>query len=367
MNIKTNWVIGIVVVLAIVGSVILYGHSASDSNDVVTIGAVLPLTGGAAYWGEPSSRGALLAADEIQRRYGSDDFQLIIEDSLSNPTDGVNAARKLIDIHSVDALYSELTTISNAVSPIAAANNTVMLYNAFTPEILEDNAQALKWFINYEAACEDFATHARQEGIGRVAVIDEGGALSPTCTKGLRSNYAPGDIVVKDLVPEDDYRTILLKMEDQGVGAIVMLTFENTGLKIIRQKNELDMDTPLYCYRYNCVTDKIVDTLGLAGLEGSVYFEVGISDEFVRRYEEKYGVITEADLQPAAFSHDAVLALYSGLRECRNDSAECIAAHANEVDFPKALSDAVFEDRALVIGTNFSMVRDGQTVSIDID
>lgn len=99
---------------------------AQEAPPVVTVGTLFPYTGGGSEWGPVLRNTAQLAADQINAAatevFGGPIMELVFEDSATNPTVGVDRARKLVDVDRVPVLIG---TWSSGVA-IAIADSVTM-------------------------------------------------------------------------------------------------------------------------------------------------------------------------------------------------------------------------------------------------
>ena len=85
-------------------------------DDKFTVGVILPLTGPAASTGADFQQGMQLAIEDLKPRVEFD-----IQDSKSNPRDGLSAAQQLVT-KDIDVLSSILSAISVPLVPLATEN-----------------------------------------------------------------------------------------------------------------------------------------------------------------------------------------------------------------------------------------------------
>src|SRR5665647_1699242 len=74
------------------------GWFGKSNGDAISIGVLVPLTGGAATYGQNSRRGAELALQEFSAANPNVKVRLQVEDSRGEPAVGVSAAQKLIEV-----------------------------------------------------------------------------------------------------------------------------------------------------------------------------------------------------------------------------------------------------------------------------
>ncbi len=113
--------IGLGVVLLVAVMIFLglrnQGQKAGD-GDVIKIGVILPLTGGAADIGEYSRQGLEMAVDEINRSGGVKGKKVVVfyEDSANESRKAMSAFQKLKDINNV---HFFITSLSQSALPIS--------------------------------------------------------------------------------------------------------------------------------------------------------------------------------------------------------------------------------------------------------
>ena len=96
----------------------------------VKIGAILPLTGDASYYGESIKKAIDLLVVQINGSGGINGKNIVIvyEDSKAKPADGVAGFRKLIDIDGVQAVIGDaVSSVTLALAPIANKEKVVVL------------------------------------------------------------------------------------------------------------------------------------------------------------------------------------------------------------------------------------------------
>jgi branched-chain amino acid transport system substrate-binding protein len=108
--------------------------SAAES-DVVTIGAVLPLTGEAAHWGIPPRNAAEMAVGEVNRAggIGGRKLALVVEDDRCQPADGISAFNKIMSAANPPVILGAVCSgVTLAIAPLAEARKTVLISPAST-------------------------------------------------------------------------------------------------------------------------------------------------------------------------------------------------------------------------------------------
>jgi branched-chain amino acid transport system substrate-binding protein len=110
----------VLVVLVLIAAGIYYVQRTSEDDQVIRIGAILPLSGPFSWLGVNEQEGMTLAAEDINSRGGINGKKINIkyEDSKGQPTDGASAVQKLLDLQNAKFIFTSLTGVTRAVMPI---------------------------------------------------------------------------------------------------------------------------------------------------------------------------------------------------------------------------------------------------------
>src|SRR5437016_14209136 len=98
---------------SIISSLLLFfaiiASACAKSSEPIRIGVLVPLTGGAASYGENARKGAELALKEFSAKHSDLHVELSVEDSRGEAAVGTRAATKLIDLDHVVAIVGCVT------------------------------------------------------------------------------------------------------------------------------------------------------------------------------------------------------------------------------------------------------------------
>ncbi|HAV43299.1 TPA: ethanolamine utilization protein EutJ, partial [bacterium] len=115
-------------------TLIFNGCAKKEEENVIKIGGVAPLTGGAATYGLSTKNGSMMAVDEINREggllVGEEQYRVlyIFEDDEGRPEAAANAYHKLIDQDNVIAIVGTvMSKCSLAGAPIAQQAGVPMI------------------------------------------------------------------------------------------------------------------------------------------------------------------------------------------------------------------------------------------------
>ena len=104
----------------------------------IKIGALLPLSGPNAKYGEEIRQGIELAREELNSQGGINgrNVEVLYEDDQADPKTGVSAIQKLIDVEGVHVILGPWASgVALATAPIAEDKKVIMLAEAIAPAI----------------------------------------------------------------------------------------------------------------------------------------------------------------------------------------------------------------------------------------
>jgi branched-chain amino acid transport system substrate-binding protein len=108
----------------------LLAPAAADAQKPIKVGMPMPLSGPAALFGDPATKGAQMFVDELNAKGGvlGRKIELLIRDSKADANEAVRVARELILKDNVDFLVGTLTSAEGpAVSVVAKENKIVFI------------------------------------------------------------------------------------------------------------------------------------------------------------------------------------------------------------------------------------------------
>jgi len=149
-------------------------RAAAAETKEFKFGMVLALTGPGSWYGVTMSRGAELAAEEINAAGGAAGYRLVpvIEDHRSGDTSaGQAAVRKLIDIDKTSFIEGSYGSVCSSIQPLCAENKVVLVNGGGTaPSLLnkpylhntralgDATAAAVLKYLKEEKGCKRLAT-----------------------------------------------------------------------------------------------------------------------------------------------------------------------------------------------------------------
>jgi branched-chain amino acid transport system substrate-binding protein len=229
--------------------------------DVIKVGVLLPLTGEYDFMGKATLDGMQLAladAGSTKHRY-----KLICEDTELKPGRTALAARKLTTIDHADILVSMGGDEAIAVCPICDSKKIPHVASDWTLRWVE----GYKYTVNVSQSCSDYATllikMMRRWGTKRVAILYPNSGFSvytmPYIIDQLKKQ--PGMAIVACETfnpPVRDFRTILMKINEQKPDLIFSLTILPESEIVLRQARELGIGCRITGYFEDISERKLV-------------------------------------------------------------------------------------------------------------
>jgi ABC-type branched-subunit amino acid transport system substrate-binding protein len=246
------------------------GWSVSAADEIV-VGAVTPLTGKLAVYGEGFQKAMLLALDEVNASGGINGkpMKIVFEDNNSTSKGSVSAIQKLITIHKFPVIFGPAAS-SNflAVCPIAQQNKTILIgaesaaasiskcgsyvYRVFPSDLLQGKGVAeLTEYLNYK---EVVLTYINNDwGVGLADVFKE--------------NFLKSDGKLIDEFAYDegktDYRSEILRIKKNSPRAVVNLAYIKGGATMLKQAYETKVEVQ-WLMGSAAKSPKLVELAGVA-------------------------------------------------------------------------------------------------------
>jgi branched-chain amino acid transport system substrate-binding protein len=364
-------IVRISITLILFASLVACGEERPAGEKPITIGAVLPLTGEAATFGQNAARGAQLAVSEANARNETPQFVLKTEDSRGNPAEAVSAARKLIEADGAVALIGDVTSGgTHAIIPLITETETPLISpSASDPEL----SGASEFFARvwpsdvYEASV--IAAYAKNQGLLPVALVyannDYGVAMAEEFEKQL------GKDGVSLKVPVDretlDYRPVIQRLKFRRPSALMMVLYPEDALRFLQQMDEQGLALPTLA----TATFEDPQLLSAPGAERVVFASpLPPSDDdaarrsFVSSYKERYGedpgVLSDTGYDSAKLLIEAILQVGAG------NSRSVIERIKSMEDYAGTSGKLTFEPTGDVVKEyRLRTVRDGSFVWLE--
>jgi len=317
----------LVVILLIICGLIWVSCQKKVEEKVVKIGAILPLTGPGAPYGESEKKGMDLAIKHVNAR--EHNIKLIYEDSQTNPSVGVSAARKLIQIDKVKVILGALaSSVTLAIAPIAEKNEIVLITpGSSNPEISRAGDYIFRLYPSDDYQGKILAEWAIRSNIKRVAIL----YVNNDFGKGLMTKFSKvfenkgGEVIIAEAYDqgETNFRSYLTKIGASKAQGLFIIASGQENATILIQAKELGIKTQIFAPD-SFKDENVIKTSGYAA-EGVICAapHFGLYDKrahvrkFVEAYKATYG--TEPNVF-AAYGYDVVSLISSLINQLGYDA-----------------------------------------------
>lgn len=295
-------------------------HTLAHAQSEITIGAVFPMTGPIATYGQESVNGINLALKKInQKGINGKKIKLVLEDNKGEPVDTANAVRKLIFVDKAMTVLGAVASSNTlAGAPIAQEAKVPLITPASTAAAVTKVGD----FVGRTCFTDDFqglvmAKFAREHLNKKKAaiIVDTSSDYSKGLAKVFRQEFKKmgGQLIDEEFSyqqKDTDFRTLLRKVKRSGPDVIFLPGYYTEVGLILSQAKQMGMTLPFLG------TDgwDSPDLQKLAGQEGikgnymSSHFSPDDTDSkvqnFVKEYQAAYGTKPGA---MAALGHDGLM------------------------------------------------------------
>jgi branched-chain amino acid transport system substrate-binding protein len=373
MNKTTKTILWLVVVIIILVG-IWYGVSrkpiAPTTKEPIKIGAILPLTGEAAVWGENVKTGIELAKEEINKKGGINGrkLEIIYEDGQCDSKTGVSAAQKLITVDKVQVIIGEVcSSVTLAIAPIANQNKVVLITPASSADSISQAGEYI--FRNYPRNSQfldkiiELIEKLNKKKIAILFVNNDYGV-------GLK-DYALQKISKEKIVlveghdqKETDFRTTLTKLKSFNPDAVILATYYEDGALILKQAKEMKINALFL--GTDAFDDPKVIEIAKEAAEGLIFSAVKPEagpkfSEFKKAYIEKYN---KEPVFLSDFAYDTLNIIVEAI-EKGNYKGEDIKNYLYSIkNFPGASNLISFDENGDLINPSFTLktIKNGKIV-----
>lgn len=267
-------------------------------DDVIKIGAILPLTGTYAQYGVYMKQGVETALEDAIAKgiISEGQVQIIFEDSQANPQKSVDAFNKLIDIDKICAVIPATSAVILALKPIANKNEIVLINaTAISPEIEDQNDYLFSTIPNAEYESNALANFAynnlNQKNYGVLFRNDQSGLSFSGCFSDRILELGGKILFLESILPNTtDFRTQIAKLKNiPELECIFVACFGTETAYYLKQAMELGFKTQVITYE----TFNSQKNLEIAGISAnglifcSPVFDKESDDEDVRNLRTK--------------------------------------------------------------------------------
>ncbi len=237
-----KWLLSLCMVLALVACKEEKKQTA-QTKPVVKIGAILPLSGDLAIWGNSEKNGLLLAQSMLLKG-AKNKYELVIEDSANANKNIQHIAQKLVSVDQVDVIITMFDPPANIVGPIASANSILHFGQSWFPKYVTDKYN-YNVYANMTDEAQLIADYLEAKAIKKVYLftVNQTGFIGGT--EILKNKLAEKNIAYKETFfnfGQRDFKTDIVKANDFSAEAYVIGAFAPEADILAKQLKQINGD-----------------------------------------------------------------------------------------------------------------------------
>lgn len=335
-------------------------------NDVFKIGAILPLTGDAALYGNNDREGIDVAVEMINAKGGINGKKVTVlyEDSKAEAKNGVSAINKLANDNVQLIIDDAISTVTLAMLPIATEKKIIILSTGATNPTLSGASPYFFRIWNSDAEEGVFAANACFEklSVKKMAIIyvnnDYGKGLKDVFNKEYTK--LGGQIIAEETFEKGDknFRGIVAKIKQANADAIYLVGYASETGIIAKQLREskvaskiigtVAMEDPVFLKLAEKASEGVIYVFPKAS-EGPAVAE--FKEQFKKKYHKDPGLLCDAGYdaanlvisayQKGAKNSDEIRKVFAGIKDFKGASGEITFDNKGDVHKPMILKTVI--------------------------
>jgi branched-chain amino acid transport system substrate-binding protein len=360
---KIKIILGIIIVILIILVAAFYKPVPKET---IKIGAILPLSGGAAAYGEQVKNGIDLALEKNPNSR----INLVYEDSQCDSKESVSAYNKLVAIDGIKIIIGDFCSSSTlSITPLAEKDHVILITPGAAAEKITNGGYVFRNHVLITQKTGLLATAASTKFKKAAIIFNSANDVfveSSNVFKNIYNNVNGDEIVsVESFKTSDtDFRTQLLRMKSQKPEAIYIGSIMPETALIVKQMKELNIEAQILTD--DSVLDpnflKVTSDLSEGIIFGTTKFGKESAPDFWKDYYDSFGK------EPTIFSaqgYDTLNILLSVIRDkCLSGDPTCIKDQLYKTkDYPGVSGKTSFNEKGDAIKeVVLKIIKNGQFV-----
>lgn len=308
--------------------------SSANAKEVV-IGAVLPITGSVAAYGQTAWQGVELANKMEPTLKNGDTIKVVLVDNKGDKVETATGATRLIDNDKAVALIGAMITgNTQQIMQIADAKKIPAVAPAATADKLLDRVKyGSRVTFQDSVQGEVAAAYALKSNLKKaVIIVDQAQVYSIGLAKAFKTNFTKGGgNVLSELKinsGDKDFKAIVSQIASSGADFVYMPIYHPEASMIARQARQIGVNSAFLSS--DGVGNQTYIDLGGEAVNGTIFTDVfdytnpttKKGEEFIAAYEKANGNREIAGF--VALGADSYFILVNAMNECGEISSECI-------------------------------------------
>lgn len=281
------------ILAVIIVILIIISTSSQKDSEVIKIGFIGPLTGGAASYGDLYKAGVQFAYEDLLKNgeKNGNKFEMIYEDGACDPKTAVSAAQKLMNVDKVDAIIGGMCSGETmAMIDLVNQNKIPVITAGSNPEIATKSNYVFQIWPVDSYGGKVMSDMVKKYNPKTVAVLSANTTYALGISDVFIKEYGNVAIYEKFIENQTDFKSVVAKVKDIKADALVINTqTPGTLLVLAKQLRESGVEAQIYTAYHN--SEDVLKSSHLSGMR-TVVVPVLESDskDLVKRFKEKTGV-----------------------------------------------------------------------------
>ncbi len=239
----------LVIVLLIIIFAFMVNKPSNTNTDkpIVTIGAILPLTGRVADMGEGAKNATLMAIEEENNNPNNKfHYNVIFEDDQLTTSKTAIAANKLINIDKADAIISFFSNAGLFVSTLAEQYELLHFCNTWNADVARKGYYSFIHQTQTEEVIDVYSDYAKKIGAKKIAILTSTNSGAYIGAQHAKKKLTQKGIIISAFEKFNDgerfFNTIIEKAKSTNPDYYLITVLPPEFDLIIKQMKELGID-----------------------------------------------------------------------------------------------------------------------------
>ena len=276
------------------------------AKEVLRVGAIVPLSGPLAFFGNDYVRTLELYREDHPDL--KDQIEVVFEDSAYDGKQAISAYRKLVDVEKVNVIFSFGGPMLNVLAPLAEADKIPFFATESAKEDCE-NRVFCSLFRNEEDEWGKATWQMlRKHGKSNIGIIKNQNQFMNTFVSAIERTKAESEQVriLADLAPSTmDLRSELLVLRKTKVDALGLYLLPDSHRGAVRSLGDLHLNVLYFG------VEELLHPENNKGYEqvtsGSLVIAPAVEESYRKRFESKYGFSAGFFYTPALYDFLSLL------------------------------------------------------------
>jgi branched-chain amino acid transport system substrate-binding protein len=219
-----------------------------EKEEVIKIGAILPLTGNLSFLGVPEATALKIAVNDINLMENKK-IEIFIEDSKGQPKDAIAAAKKLIDIQKIQLGLVSTSTIANAVAPFFQKARIPLITFCSDESIAERYPKVVNIYVNLADEQKTLVKYLLSQNILKLSVIRVNAQITERGIQFLKEFSSQKIKIIDEETYElgnPDFKSIVTKIKNSGSEAIYIMGYGPEFPSLVKTIREMGIKKRIF-------------------------------------------------------------------------------------------------------------------------